>query len=385
MKKDFLIFKRNKKLVYLDSAATTQKPESVINTISDYYKSYNSNVHRGMYPISEKATDNLEKVREKVARFINASPSEIVFTYGTTDSFNFIASVLESSGVISGSTKILLTISEHHANILPWQRISQKLTYLGLNKNFELKESSDYYDIFSYTLASNVTGVINSNPNINAKIKIIDAAQAIAHIPVDVKKLQCDFLAFSGHKAFSPSGTGVLYINSKWLDRLAPYRLGGGIVTKVTRDKAELISYPHKFEAGTPNIEGIIGLGAGIDYITKISLVKIEEYETKLRSYLIEKLSAIKNITIFSPKDSKTKAIGVVSFSIDKIHPHDIAQVLGNHNICVRAGHHCAQLLHREVFKVPATVRVSLSIYNSFKDIDIFIDVLKKAIDIYQR
>lgn len=388
-KQDFPIFKENSNLIYLDSSATSLKPNIVIDSITEYYTNYSSNIHRGLYPISIKASEKYEEARKKVAHLINADPSEIIFTSGTTSGLNFVAESLKRSNLISSQDRILITEIEHHANILPWQRISENLDYLKYQENigidtesFEAKNLLNKAQIVSYSLVSNVTGGITKiSRQTRDQMIVIDAAQAISHIKVDVKELECDFLAFSGHKLFGPTGIGVLYINKRFSEKLEPYMVGGGMIREVLKSRATWDHAPAKFEAGTPAIAEAIALGSAASYFKSLDLDKIQNHEEYLKAKLITELKRIPNLRIFNDPNS----IGVISFAVRDIHPHDIAEFLGERNICIRAGHHCTNILHRDVFELPATCRVSLSIYNSESDINKFIEELLNAINQFKK
>jgi cysteine desulfurase/selenocysteine lyase len=393
----FPLLKNNPDLIYLDSAATTQKPQEVIDVIVEFYTEYNSNVHRGLYPLAEKATEKYEEARRIVAEFINAEPEEIIFTNGNTEAINNIANSLKESNLIAPKPNIVLSVMEHHSNILPWQRLNGRIAYIPLNNNFGLniypedEDIGDFFseefptrdiDIVSLTHASNVLGTLNDIELIrqlapNAYL-IVDAAQSITHTRIDVKKLDVDFLTFAGHKLYGPMGIGVMYAKKELLEKMNPFNVGGGIIRKVDRESASWTEIPHKFEAGTPNVEGAIGLAAAIKFIDSIGLEEIQSYEESLKVYLLDKLKEVKNIEIFHPRETKT--VPVVSFAHKEIHAHDIAAFLGQENICVRAGHHCTQILHREKLHTPATVRVSLALYNSKEEIDKFVKTLNIAI-----
>ncbi|CAG1021425.1 cysteine desulfurase / selenocysteine lyase [Patescibacteria group bacterium] len=383
IKKEFPIFENNSGLVFLDNASTTQKPKQVIDKLIEVYTHYNSNVHRGLYPIAEKTSLEYENARQKIATFINANPKEITFTSGTTDSTNLIAESLARSGIIPAEPKVLTTEQEHHANFLPWQRITKgKLDY-NYNPNTQ-------YDVVVYTIISNVTGTytdikeLKKQPNLKNAIFIADAAQAVAHKKLDVKDMDTDFLVFSGHKMFGPTGIGVLYGKQELLEKMEPFKVGGGMISEVTKESATWAELPEKFEAGTPPIADAIALGAAINFINSIGFDEIEKHEQNLRKYLVNKLKQIPQIKIFHPKLNEYAA-GVVSFVSLNVHAHDIAQFLGDFNICVRAGHHCTQILHKEVFQVPASVRISLSVYNTEEDINQLIESLKKAIEYFSK
>jgi cysteine desulfurase/selenocysteine lyase len=391
IKSQFPIFSNNPGLVYLDSAATTQKPRRVIQKITDYYSKYNANVHRGLYPLSEKSTDLYEEARRRIAKFINADPEEIIFTSSATDGLNAIPTMLSNSRLIDKHPRIVLSELEHHSNIIPWQRINPKsLEYLMIDSDFALGSTSEskQIDIISLTHASNVTGTILGikeilQRNNNFKFSVLDASQSIAHMKIDVKDLGIDFMVFSSHKIYGPTGVGVLYAKKDILNTLDPFRFGGGMINEVKRESASWADIPEKFEAGTPPIAQAIGLREAIDFVEEIGFEKIRINEQELRIYLIEKLKNISGIRIYHPP-LNVDALGIVSFTIDGIHPHDLAQFLGERKICVRAGHHCTQILHREVLNIPASVRVSLGVYNTKDDIEKLIEGIKSAMKYYQ-
>ncbi|MBL8015306.1 MAG: SufS family cysteine desulfurase [Candidatus Doudnabacteria bacterium] len=389
LKREFPIFKNHPNLVYLDNAATTQKPQSVIEAEEAFYTNQNSNVHRGIYPLSEEATNAYEAARVATAKFINADPTEIVFTSGTTDSINGLARSLELSHLLRNQPTILLTLLEHHANLLPWQRIGEnrKLEFIPLDKKFkldlnEIENITNEIDLLAVTHLSNVTGTLNEVSNIlkifAAKFSVIDAAQSIAHIPIDVKTWNADFIAFSGHKMYAPTGIGVLYGKRSLLDKMEPFRVGGGIVSEVNRESASWAEVPTKFEAGTPPIAQAIGLAAAIKFLSQLGWESIQHHEQTLRLYALERLQSISGIEIFHPPAAEVHG-GIVSFALSGIHAHDIVQILAEDNICVRAGHHCTHVLHKEVLKQPGSVRISFGVYNSEEDIDKLIDSLKKV------
>lgn len=367
-KESFPIFKNNPGLIFLDNASTTQKPDMVIKKVIEFYSLYNSNVHRGLYPIAEKADLEYQNAREKIAKFINADPDEIIFTSGTTEGVNLVANSLLNSGLISGESRIATTKSEHHSSFLPFINIFEKQFDF-----ISLYNPEKTYDIVIYSLISNVTGAytdikrIKKGPLKDA-LFIADAAQAVAHKKIDVKEMDVDFLVFSGHKMFGPTGIGVLYIKKTLITKLEPSKVGGGMIDSVSTESVTWKKDFSKFEAGTPNIAGAIGLGAAVDFIESVSINEIQTHERELTKYLLESLKKIPGIKLFHEDSIDSGA--VVSFTIDKIHPHDIAQFLGEKGICVRAGHHCAQILHKEVFNIPASVRVSLSIYNTKEEVD---------------
>jgi cysteine desulfurase / selenocysteine lyase len=391
IKSQFPIFQNNPGLVYLDNAATTQKPEVVLNVLTDFYTKMNANVHRGLYPLSENATELYELARRKVAKFINADPEEIIFVSGTTDGINSIANSLVKSGMLSSQPKILATELEHHANILPWQGIENaQMHYIPMNENFELDmtavDNLGQVDVLAISHISNVTGTLLPVKEIIArcsqKYSVVDAAQSIAHMPIDVKDMNCDFLVFSGHKAYGPTGIGVIYAKKEYLENMSPFRVGGGMIREVHRDSATWAELPQRFEAGTPAIAETVSLAAALEFICELDLEQIQAYESEHADYLADGLQSIPGLKLYHPREI-TQHGGVFSFSIEGIHPHDLAQALGEEKICVRAGHHCTQILHREILKIPASTRVSLAIYNDKTDIDKLIIGLDKAIKIY--
>lgn len=395
-KKDFAIFKNNKGLVYLDSAATSQKPKSVIESIVNYYERYNANIHRGLYPISEKATEEVEKTRARVAKFINAKDSkEIIFVKNTTEAINLVAYSMSHN--IKKGDKIVSTIMEHHSNFIPWQQIAKtkgvRFEVLDIDDNFQLNKNVQKIKkgkILAITHASNVLGVINPIKeiikeirSINPSIKIlVDGAQSVPHMKVDVQDMDCDFLAFSGHKMLSETGIGVLYGKKEILETLKPFMFGGGMIKNISGNEIEFTDLPAKFEAGTPDIAGIISLQAAIDYLEKVGMDAIRKHEQQLVSYCLSLLGKIDGLTIYGPKDSK-KRNGVISFNLDSVHAHDVAQILGDMGICVRAGHHCAIPLHRKL-GVPATVRASFYVYNDKSDVDKLIEGMGKVKKVFK-
>lgn len=384
-KNDFPIFKNHKNLIYFDNAATANKPITVLSAINDFYTKNYSNVHRGNYALSENITEEFESIRSKVAKFINAEPEEIIFTSGTTDSINKIALSL---GEIIGGKTIVTTEMEHHSNFLPLQQLSIKnkssfkIIRVKNNYTLDINELLKVVEdekpaVAALTHMSNVLGTINPIKEIINSVKsispntnvIIDGAQSIPHIQIDVKDIGCDVFAFSGHKIFAPTGIGVLFVKNELLQKIQPTVYGGGMIGKVEKYSSTWADSPTSFEAGTPNIEGVIGLGAAIDYINSIRYKNIIQYEKELTKYFLNIIGGIPGIKIYGPDDITVRG-PVFSFSMDKIHPHDISTLLDQHNIATRAGHHCTQILHRDVLKVTATTRASLSIYNEKSEID---------------
>jgi len=397
-KNDFPIFSlkvNGQPLTYLDSAATSQKPQIVIETINDFYEKSNANVKRGIYPLSEKASGMVDGVREKVRKFINArSKDEIVFTRNTTESLNLISYSMSHN--ISRSDIVTTTVLEHHSNFVPWQMLSSRTDSL-----FEVLNISDDFEmllpdfkktrVLAITLVSNVLGTIvdatkiikkarKENPDI---IVVVDGAQAMLHFPIDVQKLDCDFLAFSGHKMYAGMGVGVLYGKKERLRDLDPFLFGGQMISEVSVEKTTFRDSPDKFEAGTMNAADIVSLGKAIEYIEKIGFKKIQKHEEDLTEYALKKLSTIDGLEIIGPSTTE-KRIGVVSFGVGGIHPHDIAQILGDRGICVRAGHHCAMPLHKRL-GINSSVRMSLAVYNDKDDIDRFITGVRYAQKVFTK
>jgi cysteine desulfurase / selenocysteine lyase len=369
-------------LVYLDSATTSQKPFQVIEAVEAYYKKDNSNVHRGVHTLGSRATDAYEGAREKVRRFINAdSTKEIVFTRGTTTSLNLVARSFATS-VLKPEDEILITPAEHHSNLIPWQQVAKwtgaRLKYFPLKEDGSLtmdlvrQAVTDKTKIIAIQQVSNVLGTVHPIKEIAEYIHqkggyiVVDGAQSIPHIKVDVKDLDVDFFAFSGHKMCGPTGIGVLYGREHLLNEMEPIEYGGEMIDHVGDYESTWKELPWKFEGGTPIIAGAIGLGAAIDYLESIGMDRIEEHDRKLAAYAYDKLQQIDGITIYGPKEGR---IGLVTFNLGEVHPHDVATVLDAEGIAVRAGHHCCQPLMRWL-KVPATARASFYLYNDESDID---------------
>ncbi|MBN1331344.1 aminotransferase class V-fold PLP-dependent enzyme [Candidatus Dojkabacteria bacterium] len=387
IKKHFPILSQNPDFTYLDNAATTQKTKKVIKSISRFYRQHNANVHRGIYELSEKATEKYEEVRKTAAKFIGAKEKEIVFTSGTTDSFNLLARSLgKTPEIVKKNPKILITEIEHHANYLPWREISDDIHFARQKEDFTIEWPEGDFDIVSITHASNVTGLMPDAKEVRKKypkaLFILDAAQSIAHKKIDVKNLDVDFLAFSSHKMYGPTGIGVLYGKQELLEKLYPLKVGGGMIAEVTKKSAKWAELPERHEAGTPPIAQAIGLQAAIEFLEKIGMEKIEEYEKELRKYAFEELSKIKGLKLFHP-NLEIDAGTVFSFQLEGIHPHDIAEMLSERNIAVRAGHHCCQILHREVLKIPASTRASFAVYNTKDDVDKLAKRLNEIVKIF--
>lgn len=393
-KADFPIFTRTPH-VYLDSAATSHKPQVVIDAMCDFYSHRYGTVRRGLYHLSSQATTLFEEVRSQAASFIGAAkPSEIIFTSGATESINLVAQAYLRP-LINSNDEIIITTLEHHANFIPWQQLAieknARLIVLPVNEQNDINHQyfrdalSHKTKMVALTHVSNVTGGINPVQTMireahqaGAKV-LIDGAQSIGHLPIDVRKMDCDFYVFSAHKMYGPTGTGVLYGKEEILNAMPPYRFGGEMILEVTNETSHFKNAPHRFEAGTPNIAGVIGLGAAIKYVENIGLDKIGLYEKEITSYLLNKLEESGVQIIGNPVHQSS----LVSFLIDDIHPHDAATILDGEAIAVRAGHHCAQPLMRYL-KIPATIRASLAWYNGKKDIDRLIEGINKVRKIMQ-
>jgi len=389
---------RDKRLVYLDSAATSQKPQQVIDATSDFYSRYNANVHRAIYELGEEATREFEGAREKVAAFIHAnSPNEIVFTKSTTESLNLVAYGYGLKGKIEKGDEIVGTVMEHHSNHVPWHFVKDHkgavLKYVDVNDDGTLR--MEQYDellskrtkIVTVTLCSNVLGTINPVKEIVKRahevgaICVVDAAQAVPHMRVDVQDLDADLFAFSGHKMLGPTGIGVLYGKADILEETEPLLGGGEMIREVHLGWAKWNDVPYKFEGGTPNIAGAIGLGVAVDYLTKLGMDAVRAHEIEMTQYALEKIGRLRGVRTFGPKDVKKRA-GVVSFTIDNAHPHDIASILDADGICIRSGHHCAQPL-MERYDLPATARASFYIYNDLDDVDALMAGIQKVQEVF--
>jgi cysteine desulfurase / selenocysteine lyase len=397
-KEDFSVFEHEACLIYLDSAASTLRPKIVSDSMHFFTSFQHANIHRGAYKLSYEATSQYEYVRQKVKKFIHAAtPEEIIFTYGATDSINLLFHSLLDHIPQEGKRKVVLSIFEHHSNLVPWQHYGEKqsmaLEYMYDFTPESLEVIDDSTFLVAITLMSNATGFIPPIQKIIEKahkhgaIVICDGAQLVGHEIVDVGQLDMDFLVFSGHKMFGPTGVGILYGKKKWLEQLKPYRYGGDMIEYVTEQTTTFASLPNRFEAGTPNIEGVIGLGAAIDYIEAIGMNTISEYLSELRSYCLEQLNKLPHIRVVEfnefgqplqhVKDDEHPSISgpVIAFTVDEVHPHDVSSILDTSNIAIRAGHHCAQPLMKHL-DVQSTCRVSLQIYNTREDIDFFIEKL---------
>lgn len=388
----------DKPLVYFDNAASSQKPLCVIDAVNDYYKNQHANIHRALHYLGDAATESYEQVRSKVAEFLNAqSPTEIIFTKGTTDSINLIATSLERSDLLNKGDEIILTVAEHHSNIVPWQILSQKLDLnikvvnilpdgdLDLEQLYSLLSAKT--KILAINHVSNSLGTVNPIRSIISKIKnhnknilvLIDGAQAIPNMRVDVTDLNCDFYAFSGHKAYGPTGVGVLYGKAELLKKLPPYQGGGEMIDQVKLPFGTTYAdIPQKFEAGTPHIAGVIGLGSAIDFLNSLDLDNINQYKNNLTEYCTKKLKEIKNIKIYGEAKNK---VSVVSFIAENINSQDVGLLLDQCGVAVRTGHHCTMPL-MDYLGIQGTIRVSFGVYNTLDEIDIFIESLHKVLNI---
>ena len=396
-KKDFPIFE-NKDIAYLDSGATTQKPTSVLEAIEKFYKNENANPHRGAYGLSIEATEIYENTRDKIAKFINAKHrEEIIFSKNASESLNLIA---YSYGLdnLKKDDEIVLSIMEHHSNLVPWQMVAKKteskLNYMYINDNFEISDEeietkiTDKTKIVGITHVSNVLGTINNIEKIikyahkKGAIVVVDGSQSIPHMEIDVQKLDADFFVFSGHKMLAPLGIGILYGKREILNKMNPFLMGGDMIEYVYEQETTFAPLPNKFEAGTQNVEGVIGLGAAIDYIKNIGYNKIQEIEKEVTSYARQELSKLEYLTLYlTPNEEKHSS--VISFNIKGVHPHDVASILDSENVCVRSGNHCAQPLLRSM-GIDSTCRASFYIYNTKEDVDKLVIALNKAYNMFK-
>ena len=403
LRKDFPILKRtvrdNKPLVYLDNASTTQKPNQVIDAITDYYQNHNANIHRAVYALAEESTEAYESARDKIANFVNVkNRQEIIFVRGTTEAINLVAYAWGRSHVDEGDI-IVTTEYEHHSNIVPWQLLTQekraKLEYIGMDDNGELNlDDLDKYlatgkvKLVTFSLMSNVLGTITDAKKIIEKCKaagvltLIDGAQAVPHMKVDLDTLGCDFFAFSGHKMLAPTGVGILWVRKSVLQTMNPFHGGGDMIREVHKYETTWNDLPYKFEAGTPNIADVIGFGAAIDYLTKIGMENVRQHEIELTTYAMEKFAKIPGLQIYGTKDIAKRG-GVISFNFADVHPHDVADIIDKEGISLRSGHHCAQVL-MERLNVAATSRASFYIYNTKKDVDALIDSLNIVAKVFK-
>jgi len=380
----------NKELIYFDNGATTHKHISVIDRIYDFYSNENSNIHRGVHTLSQEATSAYEDARIKIQKYINAKHGyEVIFTKGTTDSINLVA--FSFGEFVNEGDEILITALEHHSNIVPWQMLCERkkavLKYIPINQKGELILDdldhllSEKTKLIAVNHISNALGTINDietiilkGHGVGAKV-LIDGAQSIQHMNVDVQDLDCDFYAFSGHKLFGPTGVGILYGKEELLNAMPPYQGGGDMIKEVTLEKTTYNELPHKFEAGTPNIAGGIGLGTAFDFLASIDMKMVQEHENELLNYTTEQLKSIKGVKIYGESKHKTS---VISFLVEGTHPYDVGTLLDKMGIAVRTGHHCTQPI-MDYFKIPGTIRVSFALYNTKEEVDHFIQALRKV------
>ena len=403
LRNDFPILKRtvrdNKRLVYLDNASTTQKPNQVIDAITDYYRNHNANIHRAVYALAEESTEAYEGARDKIAKFVNIkNRQELIFVRGTTEAINLVAYAWGRPHINEGDI-IVTTEYEHHSNIVPWQLLTQekraKLEYIGMNDDGQLNlDDLDKYlatgkvKLVTFSLMSNVLGTITDAEKIITKCKaagvptLIDGAQAVPHMKVDLDTLGCDFFAFSGHKMLGPTGIGVLWVRKSVLQTMNPFHGGGDMIREVHKYETTWNDLPYKFEAGTPSIADVIGFGAAIDYLTKIGMDNVRQHEIELTKYAIDEFSKVPGLLIYGTKDI-TKRGGVISFNFADVHPHDVAQIIDGEGIALRSGHHCAQVL-MERLNVAATSRASFYIYNTKADVDALINSLNIVAKVFK-
>ena len=394
---DFPILGREvhgKPLVYLDNAATSQKPRVVIQALVDYYEQYNANVHRGVHTLSVEATEAYEEARRKVAGFINApAPENVIFVRNSTEAINLVAQTWAMANVKSGE-RIVLTEMEHHSNLVPWQHVAEitgaEIRLMKIDGEYRL-DTSDLDELITpstrlvaFTHMSNVLGTITPAKQITeaahraGALALVDGAQSVSHMPVDVQEIGCDFLAFSGHKMAGPMGIGGLYAKAEVLEQMEPFMRGGEMVLEVTYDYATWADLPMKFEAGTPNVADAIALGVAADYLSDLGMDNIRQHEMDLTRYALERFHELEEVVTYGPSDPELQG-GVISFYMGDIHPHDIGQVLDQEGIAIRTGHHCAMPLVRSKLNVPATARASFYLYNTEGEVDALIDGLKKT------
>ena len=397
--KDEFPILQERKISYLDSGATTQKPQCVIDAIESYYKECNANPHRGAYSLSIEATEKYESTREKIAKFINAkNREEIIFSKNATESLNLIA---YSYGLdnLKKDDEVVLSIMEHHSNLVPWQYVTKKtnskLKFMYINKDYELSKEeieskiTDKTKVVGITHVSNVLGTINNVKKIikyahkKGAVVIVDASQSIPHMKIDVQDLDADFLVFSGHKMFAPLGIGVLYGKKELLNKMPPFLMGGDMIEYVYEQNTTFAPLPNKFEAGTQNVEGVIGLGSAIDYIEKIGYKEIQNVEEAITKYAVSELSRLNFLELYITPHSENHS-SVISFNIKGVHPHDVASILDSNGVCVRSGNHCAQPLLRYL-GMDSTCRASFSIYNTKEDVDNLVEALKKAYKMFEK
>lgn len=384
-------------MIYFDNAATSQKPKQVIDAVCDYYKKHNANVHRSMNELAERATKMYEDSRQKTAKFINVNPKEIIFTRNTTESLNLIVKTWGKQNLKKGD-KVVISVVEHHANIVPWLQLQKeidfKIDYIPLNTkgvlDIKLAEKlikNKKTKVVSIQHVSNTLGIVHPINKIGKLAKksktlfIVDAAQSVSHTKANVKTIGCDFLVFSGHKMYGPTGIGVLWGKKELLEKMPDWQGGGEMIHEVFENKYSVADIPHKFEAGTPNVAGAIGLGAAIDFINAIGYKNIQKIEKILTDYLFKQVSKLDFVTVYGSK-STANHIPTIAFNVEGVHAHDVAELLGNKSIYIRAGHHCTQVLHDDM-KVVATARASLAFYNTKQEIDVFVRELNNIYETF--
>ena len=396
VRQDFPILERRvhgKPLVYLDNAATSQKPRQVIDALVRYYETYNANIHRGLHTLAEEATDAYEAVREKVVRFVRSpyGPESVVFVRNTTEAINLVANAW-GRRFLQPDDEIVLSVMEHHSNLIPWQLIARergaRLRFIDIDEQGCLRRDQ-FRDLIgpktkmvALAHASNVLGInpiaeVAALAHRQGALMLVDGAQSVPHVPTDVAALGCDFLAFSGHKMCGPTGVGVLWARPELLEAMDPFLGGGSMISRVTLEASTWNEVPHKFEAGTPNIAEVIGLGAAIDYLEGLGMENVRGHEKALTAYALERLGALPELTIYGPLDAEQR-VGVISFNYADVHPHDLAQVLDQYGVAIRAGHHCTQPLMRRL-DVVATARASFYLYNTFAEVDVLVEALVEA------
>ena len=403
IRKDFPVLARKvrdeKDLVYLDNAATTQKPIHVIDAISDYYKNHNSNIHRAVHALAEESTEAFEAVRDKVAKFLNIKDrQEIIFVRGTTEAINLVSYSWGRENIKKGDI-VVTTEYEHHSNIVPWQLVAQEvgaeIKYIDIDENGELilEQLDDHLatgkvKLVAVSHVSNVLGTITDVNRIITKCRdagakiLFDGAQAVPHMKVDIDSLDCDFYAFSGHKMLGPTGVGILWAKKEHLEKMQPFHGGGDMIREVHKYETTWNDLPYKFEAGTPNIADVIGFAAAIDYLSNIGMDNVREHEIELTAYALEKMKNVKGLTIYGPKDPQ-KASGVISFNFNDVHPHDVATIIDKNGVAIRSGHHCAQVL-MEKLNVAATNRASFYIYTTKEEVDVLINSLEDVARVFK-
>lgn len=391
--------KNGKRIAYLDSAATTQKPIAVIEAIKDYYEKINANPHRGAYELSVLATEAYDEAREKVRKFINAEGfEEIIFTKNATEAFNLVA-MSYGMNFINEGDEIVISIAEHHSNLIPWQQVARAkgaiLKYMYTNENGELTEEeikskiTDKTKIVSVTQVSNALGTINPVKEISeyahskGAIVIVDGAQSVPHMKVDVRDINADFLIIAGHKLLAPMGIGVLYGKKNLLEKMPPLMFGGDMVEYVYEQETTFNVLPYKFEAGTQNVEAAVGLSKAIDYLNEIGMENIEKYEKELVSYALDKMNKLEYVKVYGPKEVEKRG-GVISFQIEGVHPHDVASIFDTFGVCIRAGNHCAQPLMRYM-GINATSRASIYLYNDKEDVDRLVEAIEKTYEMFSK